>query len=106
MQCRACMDTDGEFTEMSLSTQGDGKTLYDYFNACTQLHATDVDNLPRSLCSRCVQDVQIFFNFRQKAHKSNDELKRLCTVHELKLEQIYNEQLESTKVFSGISPTM
>ncbi|XP_036318684.1 zinc finger protein 431-like [Rhagoletis pomonella] len=94
MQCRACMDTDGEFTEMSLSTQGDGKTLYDYFNACTQLHATDGDNLPRSLCSRCVQDVQIFFNFRQKAHKSNDELKRLCTVHELKLEQIYNEQLE------------
>ncbi|XP_036318686.1 zinc finger protein 2 homolog isoform X2 [Rhagoletis pomonella] len=78
MQCRACMQKNYDgFVEMSYAVSADGKTLYDYFNECTQLQATNTDNLPKLLCLACTQSLRAAYNFRQGARRSDEELRNI-----------------------------
>ncbi|XP_067640874.1 oocyte zinc finger protein XlCOF6-like isoform X2 [Eurosta solidaginis] len=77
MQCRACRSSNyQDSTDMSYVVPNDGKTLYDYFNECTQLKATNKDELPKILCINCTQNLQQAYIFRTEARKSDEELKR------------------------------
>uniref|UniRef100_A0A0A1WRN2 Zinc finger protein 235 n=2 Tax=Zeugodacus cucurbitae TaxID=28588 RepID=A0A0A1WRN2_ZEUCU len=82
MHCRACMQVDCEkVVDMNYATSGDdGKTLYDYFNECTQLQATSHDELPQILCSTCIEDLYDAYNFINRARTSDGELKKLLTL--------------------------
>ncbi|XP_067636281.1 gastrula zinc finger protein XlCGF58.1-like isoform X2 [Eurosta solidaginis] len=78
--CRACRFRCEKTTDMSIVDPTDGKTLYDYFNDCTQLKATSEDGLPNILCVNCVQSLQQAYLFRQKAHRSDQELKMVLAL--------------------------
>lgn len=81
MHCRACMQVDCEtVVDMNYAAVAeDGKTLYDYFNECTQLQATVNDELPQILCTTCTEDLHDAYNFIKRARKSDEELKKSLT---------------------------
>ncbi|XP_036343746.1 zinc finger protein 709-like [Rhagoletis pomonella] len=90
MQCRACMQMDCVGgVEMSSAVSADGKTLYDYFNDCTQLHATSTDNLPQLLCLNCTQIVRSAYNFKEIARRSDEELRNILVFPKTEPEMIY-----------------
>uniref|UniRef100_A0A0K8W5Y4 Zinc finger protein 235 n=4 Tax=Bactrocera latifrons TaxID=174628 RepID=A0A0K8W5Y4_BACLA len=82
MYCRACMQLDcPTVVDMNcVGTAEDGKTLYDYFNECTQLQATANDELPQILCTTCTEQLHDACNFIKKARKSDGELKKILTL--------------------------
>ncbi|XP_036318699.1 uncharacterized protein LOC118733425 [Rhagoletis pomonella] len=101
MQCRACMQMDCVGgVEMSSAVSADGKTLYDYFNDCTQLHATSTDNLPQLLCLNCTQIVRSAYNFKEIARRSDEELRNILVFPKTEPEMIYaNTEQPQSKCF-------
>ncbi|XP_067635781.1 zinc finger protein 62-like [Eurosta solidaginis] len=90
MQCRACMQANCEgVVDMSYVVSEDSKTLYDYFNECTQLHATSIDNLPKILCINCTDNLQAAYNFKQVARRSDEEFKKISAMQEVETKFIY-----------------
>ncbi|XP_017486192.1 PREDICTED: uncharacterized protein LOC108374703 [Rhagoletis zephyria] len=90
MQCRACMQMDCVgAVEMCCAISADGKTLCDYFNDCTQLHATSTDNLPQLLCLNCTQIVRSAYNFKEIARRSDEELRNILVFPKTEPEMIY-----------------
>lgn len=81
MHCRACMQVECH-TVVNMkhaASAKDSKTLYDYFNECTQLQATSNDELPQVLCTNCIEDLHNAYNFIKRARKSDGELKKILT---------------------------
>ncbi|XP_017470050.1 PREDICTED: uncharacterized protein LOC108361798 [Rhagoletis zephyria] len=73
MQCRACTKNKSQIlVDMAVPCTDDGKCLFDYFNECTQLHASPKDSFPKTLCKMCAQKLQIAYNFRKCARQSEE----------------------------------
>ncbi|XP_067635779.1 zinc finger protein 845-like [Eurosta solidaginis] len=104
MQCRGCMQIVQNVTEMSSIISRDGKTLFDYFNECTQLNASKIDTLPQVLCLKCSKYLKISYNFRIKAVRCDKKLKELSLQNvepapiESSTEQFVIEELEEYKI--------
>ncbi|XP_004521030.1 oocyte zinc finger protein XlCOF6 [Ceratitis capitata] len=85
MQCRACLQSNCNILiEMDVLVSQEGETLYDYFNACTQLHTSACDGLPKTLCKNCTQKLHMAYDFRKCALQSNEELKSLLQLPHIK----------------------
>lgn len=102
MQCRACMQKNDSFVDMSYALSADGKTLYDYFNECTQLQATTTDYLPKLLCIACTQKLRAAYNFRQGARHSDEELRKVLEFRKgaLSLDDTYTQQSQVLAVYN------
>ncbi|XP_067641285.1 zinc finger protein 91-like [Eurosta solidaginis] len=96
MQCRVCRGFHCEETTMDLGEviPSDGKTLYDYFNDCTQLKATNYDHLPKKLCISCTQSLHQAYGFIQEARKSDEELRKILPLTKNEPVSIYSDQEE------------
>ncbi|XP_053949476.1 zinc finger protein 665-like [Anastrepha ludens] len=95
MQCRVCMQTKCHILlDMGIVGTEDGKTLYDYFNECTQLEASANDNFPNTLCKICAQKLQIAYNFRKCARQSHADFKKLLTTQKMEAESVHSSTEE------------
>ncbi|XP_053949479.1 zinc finger protein 28-like [Anastrepha ludens] len=100
MQCRVCMQTNCHILlDMSIACTDDGKSLFDYYNECTQLQASVNDNFPNTLCKACTQKLQIAYNFRKCALQSHEEFKKFLT------SQIETESAEEFSAFKKMEKT-
>ncbi|XP_054728071.1 zinc finger protein 546-like isoform X2 [Anastrepha obliqua] len=103
MQCRACMQMKCEgVVDMSCAVSMDGKTVYDYFNDCTQLDANSTDKLPNMLCTNCARNLRMAYNFRQTARRSNEEFKKVLSTQREEPELILSSD-EQTQVLDDVA---
>ncbi|XP_067635778.1 uncharacterized protein [Eurosta solidaginis] len=110
MQCRACASFNCEDSlDMSFVPPSEGKTLYEQFNYCTQLKATAKDALPNILCMNCIQSLQQAYNFRQQAHRSDEELRKTLVLTKIETDLVSDsveqpEVVENTEAVSLVHP--
>ncbi|XP_067640882.1 zinc finger protein 271-like [Eurosta solidaginis] len=103
MQCRACRRFHCEDpVDMSYVVPTDGRTLYDYFNDCTQLKATTEDELPKILCTNCTETLKQAYHFRKQAHRSDDELRKVLVLAKYEKEFISDSPGKQSAVSKAI----
>lgn len=74
--CRVCTKRSKDFVELeAIYVRKPQITYLEVYNICTQLNAEVDDELPRSLCSICRNDLKSFYKFIEKARETDKRLR-------------------------------
>lgn len=73
--CRVCLLSDKNAYCLTQKNEIKEYTLLEMFNACTHLKALEEDGLPQFICYTCSHDLQIAFDFLNRAALSDQILK-------------------------------
>lgn len=80
--CRSCLginlDVINLFSPFGMLDNNDNLTFSDCFTIITNIKVEINDNLPQTICKRCLSELKVAFNFRKKCEVSDITLKSKC----------------------------
>lgn len=96
--CRTCMSTvnsggDGSSTAISVFSETEmNETVAGLLNGFCSLEISPEDQLPKTICSTCLQELQIVINFRRQCGQTDQNLRQLLLEQQAAV--IYFEPIE------------
>lgn len=80
--CRSCLgmnlDVINLFSPLGILDNNDNLTFSDCFNIITNIKVEINDNMPQTICKRCLSELKVAFNFRKKCEVSDITLRSKC----------------------------
>lgn len=80
--CRSCLginlDVINLFSPLGALDNNDNLTFSDCFNIITNIKVEINDNMPQTICKRCLVELKVAFNFRRKCEISDVTLRSKC----------------------------
>ncbi|XP_037029072.1 zinc finger protein 2 homolog [Bradysia coprophila] len=80
--CRSCLginlDVINLFSPFGMLDNNDNLTFSDCFTIITNIKVEINDNMPQTICKRCMHELKIAFNFRKKCEVSDITLRSKC----------------------------